>query len=92
MPIRTIRLHFAAAFLVALFGISSFAQDAPPPRPRNVVPQGTTFVIQLSDQLDTNIVKKGDPFLARLAEPLVTTDGQTVDEDAELFPMTGWRK
>jgi hypothetical protein len=78
MLVRTIPVPFAAA-LLALFCISMLAQDAPAPRPRNVVPQGTTFAIQLSDQLDTNVVKKGDPFLARLAEPLVTTDGQTID-------------
>ncbi len=78
MLVRTIRVPFAAA-LLALFCISMLAQDAPAPRPRNVVPQGTTFAIQLSDQLDTNVVKRGDSFLARLAEPLVTTDGQTVD-------------
>jgi len=73
--------------LIAFFCISVAAQDAasvqemPPesPAPPNVVPQGTIFMIQLSDQLDTRIVKAGAHFHARLAEPLVTGDGQTID-------------
>jgi hypothetical protein len=88
MPVRTIRLPFAAG-LLALFCLSTLAQDAPSARPRNVVPQGTAFAIQLSDQLDTNVVKKGDPFLARLAEPLVTTDGQTIDAGKKIKGHVG---
>lgn len=47
--------------------------------PANVVPQGTTFLIQLTDRLDTRTVKTGDHFRARLAEPLVSANGQTID-------------
>src|SRR5579864_5632165 len=86
MSIRTLRLPFLVA-LIAFFCISVAAQDAAsvqemPPEssaPPNVVPQGTIFMIQLSDQLDTRIVKAGAHFHARLAEPLVTGDGQTVN-------------
>ena len=88
MPVRTLCLPFAAGLLVALFCISTLAQDASP-KPRNVVPQGTAFVIQLSNQLDTNVVKKGDPFLARLAEPLMTVDGQTIDAGKKIKGHVG---
>jgi len=65
------------AALIALFSASVVAQDAPPV-PANVVPQGTVFLIQLSDRLDTRTVKAGDHFQARLAEPLVTANGQSI--------------
>jgi hypothetical protein len=82
MSIRNLRLPFLVA-LIALFCMSVVAQDTPPaqdgpPAPPNVVPQGTVFMIQLSDQLDTRIVKAGTHFHARLAEPLVTGDGETL--------------
>jgi hypothetical protein len=47
--------------------------------PTNVVPQGTTFLIQLTDRLDTRAVKAGDHFHARLAEPLTSANGQTIE-------------
>lgn len=79
MPIRTLRFRIRlAASLIALFSMSLVAQDAPPV-PANVVPQGTVFLIQLSDRLDTKAVKAGDHFHARLAEPLVTANGQTIE-------------
>jgi hypothetical protein len=78
MSIRTPRLPLLVAVsLIALFSISMVAQDAPPASP-NVVPQGTICLIQLSDQLDTRTVKAGNHFHARLAESLVTPDGQTI--------------
>jgi hypothetical protein len=84
MPIRTLRLPFLVAVaLVALFCASMVAQEAPPV-PGNVVPQGTIFLIQLSDQLDTRTVKAGNHFHARLAEPLVTPDGQTIDSGRKI--------
>jgi len=85
MPTRVFRLFYP---LVVIFGLSmastslvaqDMAQDAPPQQlPGNVVPQGTVFLIQLTDQLDTRTVKQGQHFEARLAEPLVTVDGQTI--------------
>lgn len=80
MSIRISRLLF---LLLVLFCISMVAQDAPPVPP-NVVPQGTIFLIQLSDQLDTRTVKAGDHFHARLAESLVTADGQTVESGRKI--------
>jgi hypothetical protein len=78
MPIRTLRLPLLAAVsLIALFCRSMPAQDATSV-PSKVVPAGTIFLIQLSDQLDTRTVKAGDPFQARLAESLVTASGQTI--------------
>ena len=71
------KLHFAAP-LIAVFCASLAAQDvatAPP----NVVPQGTVVLIQLTDRLDTRTVKAADHFHARLAEPLVSADGHTID-------------
>jgi hypothetical protein len=40
---------------------------------------GTTLLIQISDRLDTRTAKAGDHFQARLAEPLTTDNGQTLD-------------
>jgi hypothetical protein len=57
------------------------AQDAPPP----IVPQGTTFLIQLTDRLDTKTVKAGDRFHARLAEPLLSpTGGLMIDQGKKI--------
>jgi hypothetical protein len=59
------------------------AQDASP-APANVVPQGTVFLIQLADRLDTRTVKAGDHFRARLAEPLVAASGQTIESGRKI--------
>jgi hypothetical protein len=78
MSIPSLRSQFSAIVsLITLLCISMVAQDAPP-LPANVVPQGTIFLIQLTDHLDTRTVKPGDHFHARLAEPLVTADDQTI--------------
>jgi len=79
MSIRLSRLRVVSfAPLLALFCVSMAAQDAPPAS-ANVVPQGTVFLIQLTDRLDTRTVKAGDHFHARLAEPLVSPNGQTIE-------------
>ena len=84
MSIRTLRSQFGkAAFLFVLSGIPVVAQDATA-APANVVPQGTVFLIQLSDRLDTRTVKTGDHFRARLAEPLVAANGQTIDSGRKI--------
>ena len=62
-----------ALFLTGVLG----AQDAP--RPANVIAQGSVFLIQLSDRLDTHTAKAGDHFQARLAEPLTADNGMTID-------------
>lgn len=79
MPTRTLRFSIpVVAPLIVLFCMSLVAQDAPPV-PANVVPQGTIFLIQLSDRLDTKALKAGDHFHARLAEPLVAANGLTIE-------------
>lgn len=84
MSIRTFRLPIPlAAALLAVSTLPMLGQDAPPV-PANVVPQGTIFLIQLSDQLDTRTVKAGDHFHARLAEPLVTAEGQTIESGKKI--------
>ena len=83
MLARTVRSarYLPVAAVLTLF-LTSFlsAQDQPasPPTPPNVVPQGTIFLIQLTDRLDTRGVKAGDRFHARLAEDLVTPSGSMI--------------
>ena len=60
------------------FNVVAAAQDAPAVPP-NAVAQGTVALIQLTDRLDTKAVKTGDHFHARLAEPLTTESGFTVE-------------
>ena len=76
-----LRLPLSLAIsLITLFCLSVVAQDVPP----NVVSQGTIFLIQISDHLDTRTVKAGDHFQARLAEPLDTGDGQTIQSGRKI--------
>lgn len=80
MSIRTLRLpaYLAATATIAVFCMSLAAQDAPP-APANAVAQGTVFLIQLTDRLDTRTVKTGDHFHARLAESLAAANGMTIE-------------
>lgn len=71
----TFRLALFVAFILA--GVAA-AQDAPAV-PQNVLPQGTTALIQITDTLDTRTVKAGDHFQARLAEPLLTPNGLSIE-------------
>jgi hypothetical protein len=69
-------------FLVGLLALSAsllLAQDQAS-NPPNVVPQGTILLIQLTDRLETSRVHAGDRFNARLAEPVSSGDGQTLDQ------------
>jgi hypothetical protein len=76
---RTLRFRvLLIAGLTALFCASMMGQDAPPV-PANVVPRGTVFLVQLLDRVDTKTVKAGDHFHARLAEPMVAANGQTIE-------------
>jgi hypothetical protein len=65
------------AIVVALFLSSTFtvAQDQNASTPPNVIPQGTVFLIQITDRLDTHSVKAGDHFQGKLAEDLTTPSG-----------------
>jgi len=69
----------ACLLLAGVCSISLSAQDAPLV-PSNVVPQGTVLLIQLTDRIDTHNVRTGDPFHARLAEPVTTANGMTIEE------------
>lgn len=84
MSISTPRFQVGiASLLISLLSIPSIAQDAPAAL-ANVVPQGTVFLIQLTDRLDTRTVKAGDHFRARLAEPLVAASGQTIESGRKI--------
>jgi len=74
---------FSSVMLSGFFCLSVAAQDTPYV-PSNTVPQGTIFLIQLSDQLDTRTVKAGDHFRARLAEPLTAGDGETLQSGRKI--------
>lgn len=67
---------------------SSSAQDMPEAQvqeaPANAVTQGTLLLIQLTDRIDTNRVKAGDRFHARLAEPVAAVNGWTLNEGAKI--------
>jgi hypothetical protein len=79
MPNRTLSFRIGSiALFLALVCRCLVAQDISRV-PANVVAQGTVFLIQLSDRLDTRTVKAGDHFHARLSEPLVTEGGQTIE-------------
>jgi hypothetical protein len=83
VPMPRFRMNLAAMLAATLcFCISMAAQDAP--APVNAVPQGTTFLIQLNDRLDTKTVKAGDHFHARLAEPLVSASGQAIESGRKI--------
>jgi hypothetical protein len=53
-------------------------QEVAAPAPPNTVAEGTTFLIRLSDKLDTAKLKQGKHFKAKLAEDLVAPDGETI--------------
>ncbi|MGH9494947.1 MAG: hypothetical protein ACRD3B_08125 [Candidatus Sulfotelmatobacter sp.] len=63
--------------------LPSIAQDVPS-GPRNAIVQGTVFLVQLTDRIDTRTVKAGDHFNARVAEPLVAVNGVAIDEGRKI--------
>jgi hypothetical protein len=78
MPNRIFRAIPVLLLLLSVSFLTAHSQDqekAIPAPPPNVIPQGTTFLIQLTDRLDTKTVKTGDRFHARLAEPLLSPTG-----------------
>jgi hypothetical protein len=84
--LRSIRFMPAAVFSVALTMSLAIGQDqgGASQGPPNSVPQGTIFLIQLTDRLDTRKVKPGHHFRARLAEPLVASNGATLDKGRKI--------
>lgn len=80
---KSFRLPVLSLLLFVLFSAAMVAQEAPFV-PGNAVPPGTILLIQLSDQLDTRTVKAGDHFQARLAEPVLTQDGETLQSGRKI--------
>lgn len=79
MSISANRLQTLATVLfLGSLATAAVAQDAIS-NPPNVAPVGTAALIQLSDRLDTHAARAGDPFQARLAEPLVAPNGLMIE-------------
>ena len=79
----SLRHSLLIALLLAVFGLTAVAQDTPP-GPPNAVVQGSVFLIQLTDRIDTRSVKAGDHFHARLAEPMSAVNGFTLNEGTKI--------
>jgi hypothetical protein len=75
---RPLMNYLFVALFAIVFASTLTAQDTPP-TPANVIPQGATLLIQLTDRLDTQTAKAGDHFQARLAEQLVADSGLTIE-------------
>ncbi len=78
---RTIAL---ACLLLAISSVVPLSAQDAPQAPPNVVPQGTIFLIQLTDRIDTHNVRTGDPFHARVAEAITTSNGMTIAEGSKI--------
>jgi hypothetical protein len=72
-------IQFPLTSLLTLLLATSLLSAQDHSSPPNVVPQGTIFLIQLTDRIDTHKVKPGDHFHARLAEPLTAGNGATLE-------------
>lgn len=84
MSSHALRFRFAMVGLLAgLFTSPLIAQDTQP-GPPNAIVQGTAFLIQLTDRIDTRTVKAGDHFNARVAEPLVAVNGAAIEEGRKI--------
>jgi hypothetical protein len=78
-----LRLACYVSVISSLLAIRARAQDvasAPP----HAVPRGTTCLIQITDRLDTHTARAGDPFQARVAEPVATADGETIETGSKI--------
>jgi len=75
------RIFCSIVLLISVVPIVAQETSTPP----TLIPQGTTFLIQLTDRLDTKTVKAGDRFHARLAEPLLSpTGGLMIDQGKKI--------
>lgn len=70
-------LLLATIALAALPVLAQGTANSSPSGPR-AVPEGTTFLVQLRDKLDTTKLKQGKHFEAKLAEDLVAPNGATI--------------
>ncbi len=82
---RATFLRFACYVSVvsSIFAIRALSQDVASVPP-SAIPQGTTCLIQVTDRLDTHTARAGDPFQARLAEPVTTADGETIEAGSKI--------
>ena len=70
----------------ALESPALLASGAPAAEERPTLPSGTTFEVQLEQQLNTEWSRPGDVFLSRLTAPLLDSDGREIaPEGAELM-------
>ena len=73
--------HFRSRAVWCVFALlvtlPVFAEDTFPSAP-NAIPEGTQFLIRLSDKLDTRNLQAGKHFKAKLAEDLVAPNGLTI--------------
>lgn len=76
---RTLRSPWLWCLAGLLAGLPLMAQqDVSSPAAPHTIPDGTTFLIRLNDQLDTGKLQQGKHFTAKLAEDLVAPDGSTI--------------
>jgi len=71
-------LLFVAPFLLTTLPLTAQGPLVAPPPVPNAVPEGSTFLIRLNDRLDTNDIRPGKRFSAKLAEDLVAADGAVI--------------
>jgi hypothetical protein len=74
VDMNSLRSRWFWFLLVALAGLPLSAEQSTSPTPPHSVPDGTTFLIRLEDELDASRVRPGKRFKAELAEDLVGPD------------------
>jgi hypothetical protein len=85
MNVRLIHSFLLAGILGTLSAAAQTDDPAIAPQaPPNAVPEGTTFLIQLNDKVDTSHLRAGDKFTARLAEDLSTGNDLTLFRDSKI--------
>ena len=76
----SLRSNLSAVLCTLLLAAAAASAQSGPNGPTgdNVVPDGTRFLIQLNDNLDTAKLKPGKHFTAKLSEDLVAPNGTTI--------------
>jgi hypothetical protein len=82
-PATFFRFACCVSIVCSIFAICAWSQDVAP-APPNSIPQGTICLLQVTDRLDTHTARAGDPFQARLAEPVTTADGETLEAGSKI--------
>jgi len=74
------RVACCSLLLAGLAAAQTLSQRLPvsPAAPSNSIPEGTKFIIRLSDKLDTGKVKPGKHFRGKLAEDLTAPGGAVI--------------